>query len=89
MSDIKQNLPTEEEIEFRPTLTNDTQAKKHDGTVQLTCEAGVILIPSPSDDPRDPLNIPLWHKLLILTITCMCKIAFPSHVSQVRIGFNT
>jgi len=73
MQDIKNKASTSEEIEFRPNPANDSSSKKHDGTVQLTCDAGVILIPIPTDDPRDPLNIPLWHKLLILTITCMCK----------------
>jgi len=72
MQDTKNIASSGEEIEFRPEMTNES-AKKHNGTVQLTCDAGVILIPTPSDDPRDPLNIPLWQKLCILTITCMCK----------------
>ena len=72
MQDAK-NLSTEEQIEFHSMTSDDSAEKKHDGTVQLTCEAGVILIPTPSTDPRDPLNIPLWQKLTLMGITCMCK----------------
>ncbi|PVH82704.1 major facilitator superfamily transporter [Cadophora sp. DSE1049] len=48
----------------------DSSAKNLDGTVQLVSDQGVILIPTPSSDPRDPLNIPLWQKLVILGTTC-------------------
>jgi hypothetical protein len=62
-----------EEVEIAPIATTDSAEKKHDGTVQLTSDRGVILIPTPSRDPRDPLNTPLWQKLLILGATSMCE----------------
>jgi hypothetical protein len=68
-------IGSQEEVEFArivPTETTMT-ARKHDGTVQLTSDRGVILIPTPSKDPRDPLNIPVWHKLVILGMTSLCK----------------
>jgi hypothetical protein len=61
-----------EHIEFSPDAEAKPTERKHDGTVQLTCDEGVILIPTPSQDPRDPLNIALWHKLMILSCTCLC-----------------
>lgn len=41
------------------------------GTVNLVAGSGkddVVLIPAPSADPRDPLNMPLWRKYLVLII---------------------
>jgi len=68
---------TEEQVEFRPIAITESTTRKHDGTVQLTSDQGVILIPTPSTDPRDPLNIPLWHKLIILSTTCLCEYTSP------------
>ena len=67
------NVGTEEHVEFAEVARPPTAERKHDGTVQLTCNRGVILIPTPSADPRDPLNIPLWQKLVILGTTCLCE----------------
>lgn len=72
MQDLKS--PTVEQIESSPVSTAGISIKKLDGTVQLVSEKGVILIPTPSSDPRDPLNIPLWQKLVILGTTCLCKL---------------
>ncbi|OHF02535.1 major facilitator superfamily transporter [Colletotrichum orchidophilum] len=38
------------------------------GTVQLLQGGSVVLIPTPSPDPKDPLNLPTWHKYLIIFI---------------------
>ncbi|KAL0940608.1 uncharacterized protein CTRU02_203371 [Colletotrichum truncatum] len=46
-----------------------------DGTATLTRGDGVILIPSPSADPRDPLNLPEWHKKLIVGIIVLYAIS--------------
>ncbi|KAF6804500.1 major facilitator superfamily transporter [Colletotrichum sojae] len=48
-------------------------AKYHDeaqahGTVQLLQGGSVVLIPTPSPDPKDPLNLPPWHKSIIILI---------------------
>lgn len=29
---------------------------------------GVILFPPPTEDPRDPLNLPAWHKVVALVV---------------------
>ncbi|KAL3448404.1 hypothetical protein BJX65DRAFT_275589 [Aspergillus insuetus] len=35
-------------------------------TVNLTSGSTVYLVPTPSADPRDPLNLPKWRKILLL-----------------------
>ncbi|KAK3633935.1 hypothetical protein LTR56_015545 [Elasticomyces elasticus] len=35
---------------------------------------GTILVPQPSDDPRDPLNWPLWRRDLITCILCLLSV---------------
>ncbi|KAK3677561.1 hypothetical protein LTR78_002411 [Recurvomyces mirabilis] len=35
---------------------------------------GTILVPQPSDDPRDPLNWPLWRRDLITSILCLLSV---------------
>ncbi|KAK1074474.1 hypothetical protein LTR74_001070 [Friedmanniomyces endolithicus] len=35
---------------------------------------GIILVPQPSDDPRDPLNWPLWRRDLITGILCLLSV---------------
>ncbi|KAH6689821.1 major facilitator superfamily domain-containing protein [Plectosphaerella plurivora] len=39
-----------------------------DGTATLTVDGVVVLIPTPSVDPRDPLNLPWWRKVFLLII---------------------
>ncbi|KAH6851557.1 major facilitator superfamily domain-containing protein [Alternaria rosae] len=38
------------------------------GTIRLYDEDGIVLIPTPSRDPNDPLNLPKWQKYIILII---------------------
>ncbi|KAH6657043.1 major facilitator superfamily domain-containing protein [Truncatella angustata] len=38
------------------------------GTVRLLDENNVVLIPTPSPDPKDPLNLPPWRKFMIIFI---------------------
>ncbi|OHF02438.1 hypothetical protein CORC01_02133 [Colletotrichum orchidophilum] len=46
-----------------------------DGTATLTIGGEVILIPTPTADPRDPLNLPEWHKQLIVGIVVLYAIS--------------
>ncbi|KAL9111907.1 MAG: hypothetical protein Q9227_003757 [Pyrenula ochraceoflavens] len=32
---------------------------------------GIVLVPQPSDDPRDPLNWPMWKKILTISIVSL------------------
>ncbi|KAJ4379151.1 hypothetical protein N0V86_005194 [Didymella sp. IMI 355093] len=43
---------------------NKPQDKK--GGVDLYKNDAIVLIPTPSPDPKDPLNLPTWHKYLII-----------------------
>ena len=45
---------------------------KNTGTVVLSTGA-TVYIPTPTADPRDPLNLPMWHKVLIIMIISLCK----------------
>ncbi|KAF2679808.1 MFS general substrate transporter [Lentithecium fluviatile CBS 122367] len=42
--------------------------REFDGTANLTINKGTILIPTPTADPRDPLNLTTSHKYIILGI---------------------
>ncbi|KAK6430289.1 hypothetical protein LTR95_013557 [Oleoguttula sp. CCFEE 5521] len=39
-----------------------------------TSKEGVILVPQPSNDPKDPLNLPLWRRDLITAILCLWSV---------------
>ncbi|KAI9650230.1 hypothetical protein NHQ30_000243 [Ciborinia camelliae] len=49
-----------------------------DASVGLKCDRSgsvpIILVPQPSDDPRDPLNWPLWKRDVILLILSLVSI---------------
>ncbi|KAI6356112.1 hypothetical protein MCOR25_007952 [Pyricularia grisea] len=60
-------------FEHSYTGTDPENLKGHDlgahaGTVQLFDGEEVILIPSPSKDPKDPLNYPSWKKWAIVIL---------------------
>lgn len=42
------------------------------GTVKLT-EGAIIYVPRPTADPRDPLNMALWQKYLVMVIISLCQ----------------
>ncbi|RAH84249.1 MFS general substrate transporter [Aspergillus japonicus CBS 114.51] len=41
------------------------------GAVKLVHEGEIVLVPQPTADPRDPLNLPDWRKWLILFIVAL------------------
>ncbi|PQE14052.1 major facilitator superfamily transporter protein [Rutstroemia sp. NJR-2017a BBW] len=41
------------------------------GTVQLLDSNTIVLIPTPSPDPKDPLNLPNWHKWVIIVLVAV------------------
>jgi hypothetical protein len=45
------------------------------GTVKLT-DGATVYIPTPTADPQDPLNCPVWQKWVILVIISCCKSRF-------------
>lgn len=44
-----------------------------DGNIKYG-QDGTILVPQPSDDPKDPLNWPLWRRDLITGILCLLSV---------------
>jgi hypothetical protein len=46
------------------------------GTAQLYEDGQLRLIPMPSPDPKDPLNLPRWRKWMALTSIAICEILF-------------
>ncbi|KAE8380187.1 MFS transporter [Aspergillus bertholletiae] len=48
-------------------VTKDSAQNAPAGTVKLVEDGEIVLIPTPSPDPRDPLNLPQWQKWVIST----------------------
>ena len=42
-----------------------------DAHLKLAKDGKTVLIPQPSDDPRDPLNWPAWKKNMTLLVICI------------------
>ncbi|KAH7349761.1 major facilitator superfamily domain-containing protein [Plectosphaerella cucumerina] len=61
-------IPTEhlEDVESIHDELRVTKSKVGvSGTVQLTA-GSIVYIPAPTADPQDPLNMPIWKKLMVL-----------------------
>ncbi|EXF83638.1 major facilitator superfamily transporter [Colletotrichum fioriniae PJ7] len=67
MPGTKDDGPYVDTIEGSATKVT-TQEDQAYGTVQLLQGGSVVLIPTPSPDPKDPLNLPTWHKYLIIFV---------------------
>ncbi|KAG5759343.1 hypothetical protein H9Q72_012532 [Fusarium xylarioides] len=44
------------------------EAHDASGTVNLYQDGTVVLVPTPSPDPKDPLNLPVWRKYMIILL---------------------
>lgn len=66
---VEPSTPRDGEIQ---SGTSDS-AEKASGLVDTISVASdkVVLIPQPSDDPRDPLNWPMWRKVLATLPLCI------------------
>ncbi|KAJ5363863.1 MFS general substrate transporter [Penicillium cataractarum] len=58
-------------VECVDPRTNLKPEPRITGTVNLIEDGEIILIPRPTADPQDPLNLPEWHKWLILIIVAL------------------
>ncbi|KAH5100556.1 hypothetical protein HBH71_233140 [Parastagonospora nodorum] len=47
---------------------NGLQQSETMGTVRFTEEQDIYLVPAPSADPRDPLNLPKWRKIVFISL---------------------
>ncbi|KAF9885269.1 hypothetical protein FE257_013067 [Aspergillus nanangensis] len=59
------------------------------GTARLLTEGEIVLIPRPSTDPCDPLNLPLWHKWTILVIVTLFSVGGVLLASSVGVIMQT
>ncbi|PSN60287.1 MFS general substrate transporter [Corynespora cassiicola Philippines] len=62
-------IASETDVKHLPTYGSvDLLNNGFDGTANLTLGRGTILIPAPTSDPRDPLNLSTFRKYAILAI---------------------
>ncbi|KAF8860911.1 hypothetical protein BDZ45DRAFT_724213 [Acephala macrosclerotiorum] len=57
-----------EQIEY---LDDSAEKPTTFGTVELIADDELVLIPAPSQDPRDPLNLSAWRRLIIMLCTSL------------------
>ncbi|KAK7437785.1 hypothetical protein CaCOL14_000490 [Colletotrichum acutatum] len=76
--DVEKNYEKSNDGDDNVTSTpklDEMRPRFFDGTATLTIGGQVVLIPTPSADPRDPLNLPKWHKQLIIGIIVLYAIS--------------
>lgn len=83
MADMKNNKSESSHIEVaendsltpQKTATDmptDGHQLEVTGTVKLT-EGAIVYVPTPTADPQDPLNMPMWQKYVVLLMLSLCK----------------
>ncbi|KAG9250806.1 major facilitator superfamily transporter [Emericellopsis atlantica] len=68
MSQLADHEDSKSRVEMVEALSNasDDKINTGDGTINLFHDGSMVLVPTPSADPKDPLNLPIWHKSLII-----------------------
>ncbi|EUC46991.1 hypothetical protein COCMIDRAFT_91283 [Bipolaris oryzae ATCC 44560] len=63
-----EDVESKTQVEFVESLSDKPlgPATTDYGTINLFQDGSVVLVPTPSSDPKDPLNLPTWHKYLII-----------------------
>ncbi|KAI8668602.1 hypothetical protein NCS57_00671900 [Fusarium keratoplasticum] len=56
------------EITAVEDIKHDKSSHHASGTVNLYHDGAVVLIPTPSPDPKDPLNLPPWRKYMVILL---------------------
>lgn len=73
MAEISYDKATASHVELERTLSREGLAKVDTmGTVKLT-DGVVVYIPTPTADPQDPLNMPIWQKWVVMFIISVCE----------------
>jgi cyanate permease len=65
MEITKEDLQTSS-VQIEDAIPRESGKEKVVGTVKLIEDGELVLIPIPTADPRDPLNLPEWRKVLIV-----------------------
>ncbi|KAF9883345.1 hypothetical protein FE257_003561 [Aspergillus nanangensis] len=56
-----------EEMEDQPKSAVEAETANTMGTIKLTAGT-IVYVPTPTADPQDPLNMPLWQKGVVLVV---------------------
>lgn len=83
MAELKAVKPDSTHIEILedqlPDLKKTATKKRVDnqqvaitGTVKLT-DGAIVYVPTPTADPQDPLNMPMWQKYVVILMLSLCK----------------
>lgn len=54
------------------------------GTVKLT-DGAIVYVPTPTADPQDPLNMPMWQKYVVLLMLSLCKYRYEQVIKYAAI----
>ncbi|KAK6716658.1 hypothetical protein SNK04_007610 [Fusarium graminearum] len=70
MAEPRSSFNMKPDVDAVENVVKDPHHESHDasGTVNLYQDGTVVLIPTPSPDPKDPLNLPVWRKYMIILI---------------------
>ncbi|KAM0540457.1 hypothetical protein ACHAO7_011190 [Fusarium culmorum] len=70
MAEPRSSFNMKPDVDAVENVVKDPYHESHDasGTVNLYQDGTVVLIPTPSPDPKDPLNLPIWRKYMIILI---------------------
>lgn len=76
MAEPKADKPDSTHIEvvedLKKTTTQTRRQVEVTGTVKLT-DDGTIYVPTPTSDPQDPLNMPMWQKYVVMLMLSLCR----------------
>lgn len=77
MAEEKTELSIEPTTTVAPSspATSDRPDSPRDEKIQEKVQNGIVLIPRPLDDPRDPLNWPFRKKCTITAVLCLALFA--------------
>ncbi|KAM0347673.1 hypothetical protein ACHAPU_004687 [Fusarium lateritium] len=70
MAERQASFDYKPEVDAVETVVKNPHHESHDasGTVNLYQDGTVVLVPTPSPDPKDPLNLPVWRKYGIILL---------------------
>jgi hypothetical protein len=74
-------IPEQKFVESKELELSQTSSEEKDlhrvetvmGTTTLYENGKLRYVPMPTPDPRDPLNLPKWRKVLALAALCFCR----------------
>ncbi|KAF5645851.1 HOL1 [Fusarium tjaetaba] len=70
MAERRDSFGMKPDVDAVEDIIKTPHHEAHDasGTVNLYQDGTVVLVPTPSPDPKDPLNLPVWRKYMIILL---------------------